>query len=254
MYEDKRQVVRLSKECWDCLDVIRDVGYANAYTFFWSENAKLVQSAIRKIAPDIKGDWLRFKYEGKTETFSLSDQAIGSYKPKIQEFSSFGSAVRVLGAYEDYIRKVVEISHQVIPQEMAAFVKNRKKYIRSINSYIKSELGRGIDLFSEVFRYNPNPSYKPSLEFFFQLRNIAVHNSGIVDERLCKAANNEYIKINGTLKIGDKISWNLSLTLQLQLLLTNLLPEVDPSICRTLKLTEIQKQAYWYFDIEEHLR
>lgn len=251
MYEDKRQVIRLSKDCWHCLEVIKDVGYANAYTFFWSENAKLVQQALRKIAPDIKGDWLRFKYEGKIVTFSLSDQAIRGYKPKVQEFSSFGSAVRMLGAYEDYVRKIVEISNQVIPQKMTTFRNQHKKYIRNTNSFIKFEVGRGIDFFHEVFNYNPHPSYKPLLEFVFQLRNIAVHNSGIADQRLCDAAHSPYVNISGTLKIGDKINWNLSLTLQLQLLLTSILPEVDPLICHTLNLTEIEKRAYWYLNADE---
>ncbi|MBA7682957.1 hypothetical protein ES703_91313 [subsurface metagenome] len=250
MYQDKRKVIRLSKECWDCLDIMKDVSYANVYSFFWAEKAKLVQQAIRKIAPDIKGDWLRFKYEGKTVTFSISDQAIADYKPKIQEFSSFGSAVRMLGAYEDYVQKIVEISYQAIPQEMTAFRNKYKKYIRNMNSFIKSEVGRGIDFFHEVFNYSPHLSYKPSLEFFFQLRNITVHKSGIADQRLCDAANSPYIKITGILKIGDKVNWNLSLTLQLHHLLTSILPEVDPLICRKLRLTEIEKQAYWYLNGE----
>lgn len=248
MYEDKRQVIRLSKDCWHCLEVIKDVGYANAYTFFWSENAKLVQQAIRKIDPDIKGDWRRFKYEGKIVTFSLSDQAIIDYKSKVQEFSSFGSAVRMLGAYEDYVRKIVEISNQVIPQEMTTFRNQHKKYIRNTKSFIKFEVGRGIDFFHEVFDYNPRPAYKPSLEFFFQLRNIAVHNSGIADQRLLDAAHSPYIGISGTLEIGEKVDWNLSVTLQLQDLLTSILPEVDPLICHTLNLTEIEKRAYWYLN------
>lgn len=250
MYEDKRQVVRLSKECWDCLDVIKDVGYANAYTLFWSDQAELIQQAIRKIAPDIKGDWLRFRYEGKTVAFSLSDEAMKVYKPKIQEFSSFGSAVRMLGTYEDYVRNIVKISDQVIPQKMTAFRNKHRRYIRNGNGFIKHEVGRGIDFFHEVFNYNPHPSYKPSLKFFFQLRNVAVHNSGIADQRLCESVNSPYINITGQLNIGDKISWNPSLALQLYHLLINMLPEVDPLTCSTLKLEEIEKQAYWYHDGE----
>jgi hypothetical protein len=89
------------------------------------------------------------------------------------------------------------------------------------------------------------------LEFFFQLRNIAVHNSGIADQRLCDAVNEAYINIIGALKIGEKVGWNLSLTLQLRDLLTSILPEVDPLICRTLKLTEIEKKAYWYLNSDD---
>lgn len=249
MYEDKRQFVRLSKECWDCLDVIKDVQYANAYTFFWLDRLKLVQQAIREIAPDIKDDWLRFKYEGKTVTFSLSDQAIVNYKPKIQEFSSFASAVRMLGAYEDYVRKMVDLSYKIIPQRMQAFKTSHKKDItKRTNSFIKSEVGRGIDFFQEVFNYSPHLSYKPSLEFLYQLRNVTVHNSGIVDRLLYDAANSPFINVIGTLKIGEKVYWNLSSALQLHHLLTDMLPQVDPLICRTLKLSEIAKQAYWYLD------
>lgn len=251
MYRDKRQVVRLSKECWDYLDVIKDVGYANAYTLFWSDHIKLIQQAIRKNAPSIKDDWLRRRYEGKTVTFSLSDNAIKAYKPKIQEFSSFGSAVKILGAYEDYVKKVVEISDQVIPQPMMAFRNKNKKYIHNENSFISYEVGRGIDFFSEVFSYNPHPSYKPALKFFFQLRNIAVHKSGIADKRLIDAANSSHINIMGQLNIGDKISWNPSLLLQLYHLMIDMLTGVDPLICSDLKLTQIEKRAFWYLEAED---
>jgi len=246
---DKRQVVRLSKECWDCLDIIRDVGYANAYTLFWSDQIELIQQAIRKIAPDIKGDWLRFRYEGKTVSLSISENAIKAYKPRIQEFSSFGSAVKILGAYEAYVKKVVEISDQVIPQPMMAFRSKNKKHI--YKGFISYEVGRGIDFFSEVFSYNPHPSYKPALKFFFQLRNIAVHESGIADKRLIDAANSSHINITGQLNIGDKIGWNPSLLLQLQHLMIDMLTGVDPLICSHLKLIQIEKRAFWYLEAED---
>lgn len=249
MYEDKRKTIKLSKECWDCLDILKDVSYANAYTFFWAENIKLVQQDIRKIVPDIKDDWLRFRYEGKTITFSLSDRSIIGYKPKIQEFSSFGSGVKMLGAYENYIRKIVEISHQVIPQEMAKF-KNNHKDISDTKSFIKHKVGRGVDFFSEVFGYIPHPSYRPILQFLFELRNVAVHNSGIVDQRLYDTMNNKYVIINEKLKIGDTIKWDLSISLQLYHLLISILSEVDPHIYPTLKLPVIEKQTYWYLDDE----
>lgn len=251
MYRDKRQVVRLSKECWDCLDVIKDVGYSNAYTLFWSDQIKLIQQAIRKIAPEIKGDWLRFRYEGKTVTFSLSENAIKAYKPKIQEFSSFGSSVRILGAYEVYVKKVVEISDHIIPQRMASFRQKHERYIRNVNGFIKHEMGRGIDFFHEVFNYNPHPSYKPSLKFIFQFRNVTVHNSGIADQRLIDAANSPHINITGKLNIGDKVSWNPSLALQLYHLMIDMLTGVDPLICSHLKLIQIEKRAFWYLDAED---
>lgn len=248
MYEDKRPAIKLSKECWNCLDILKDISYANAYTFFWADQIKLVQQGIRKIAPDIKEDWLRFRYEGKTVTFSLSDEAIIGYKPKIQEFSSFGSGVKMLGAYENYVRRIVEISYQAIPQEMDKFKSSHGKDISDSKSFIKHEVGRGVDFFSEIFGYTPHPSYRPSLQFMFQLRNVAVHNSGIADQRLCAAANNRYVNIEGKLKIGDIVKWNLSISLQLHHLLISILSEVDPHIYPALKLPVIEKQAYWYLD------
>jgi hypothetical protein len=250
MYEDKRPTIKLSKECWDCLDVLKDISYANAYTFFWADQIKLIQQGIRKIIPDINGDLLRFRYEGKTITFSLSDEAIIGYKPKIQEFSSFGSVVKMLGAYENYVRRIVEISYQFIPKEMKNFKSNHRKDIRNTKSFIKHEVGRGVDFFSEVFGYTPHLSYRPSLQFIFQLRNVAVHNSCIADQRLCDAANNKYVNIEGKLKIGDTVKLNLSSSLQLHHLLTSILSEVDPHIYPTLKLPVIEKQAYWYLDDE----
>ena len=250
LYEDKRQLVKLSVQCWDCLDVIKDVGYANAYTFFWSDQLKLVQQAIRKVAPDIKHDWLRFHFEGKTVTFSLSDSAVSSYKPKIQEFSAFGSAVKILGSYEAYVRQIAELSYKTIPVDMEAFRKKHKKHIsRNTNAFVKCEIGRGIDFFQEVFAYRPNPSNKPCLEFLYQLRNIAVHNSGIADQRLCDLAKDPYINTIGrTLEVGMKLHWNLSWVLQLHHLLTEILPQVDPLVSAKLNLTLIEKRAYWYLD------
>ena len=250
LYEDKRPLVKLSEHCWDCLHAIQDVEYANVYTFFWSEQLKLVQQGIRKIAPDIKGDWVRFKFEGKTVTFSLSDKAIISYKPKIQGFSSFGSAVRMLGAYEDYVRKIAGLSNALLSSDMKIFKNNHKNTItKNTNSYVKSGVGRGIDFFQELFKYKPHSSYRPGLEFFYQFRNVSVHNSGIVDERLLDAANNPFISImGGTLQAGMKVEWNLSLVLQLHHLLTDMLPQVDQLVSLRLGLIQSQKRAWWYLD------
>jgi hypothetical protein len=253
LYEDRRQLVKLSVQCWDCLDAIKDVSYSNAYTFFWPDQLKLVQQAIRKIAPDIKGDWLRFHFEGKTVTFSLSDGAVSSYKPKIQEFSAFGSAVKILGSYEAYVRQIAQLSSSTIPSDMEAFRNRHKKHVsRTTNALVKSELGRGIDFFQEVFGYDADRSFRPSLEFLYQLRNVAVHNSGIADQRLCDMAKNPHITITGgTLKVGMKLHWNLSWVLQLQHLLTGSLPQVDPLVSAKLSLPQIEKRAYWYLESSE---
>jgi len=245
MYKDQRKLVRLTEECWHCLSILRDTGYAHMYTVFWAENAQSIQQAVRRMHPDISGDWLRAQIEGKTVTFSLSDEFIESYKPRIVEFSSFGTAVRMLGAYEDYIKRIVDISRKRIPEQIAEF-RARHRGINNRNSFIKAEVGRGVDFAQEVFGFDPQPSYRPCLEFFFQLRNVAVHNSGIVDQRLFDAANNPYIDMVGTLRVGDKISWNPSSTLQLQHLLTEMLPAIDPLVAGMLNLETIEGQAYWY--------
>lgn len=127
MYGNKRQTVELSKQCWECIETIKNVSYANIYMFFLTENMGITQKVIRSIVPTIQGDWLRFKYEGKMVTFSLSNEAIMSYKPKLHEFSFFGSAVKILGAYEYYVRKIAKISSEKIPEKVDLFKNNHKK-------------------------------------------------------------------------------------------------------------------------------
>ena len=246
MYEDKRPVVSLSAQCWQCFKVIQDVGYANSFIFFLSQRLEQVQRAFRTILTDIQGDLFRFHYEEKTVTFSLGDRAINHYRPIIQEFSSFGSAVKILGAYENYIRTIVEISEEVIPEEIDRFKSCQKKTIREVRDYWSHNLGRGIDLMQKLFGWEPNPAYKPSLQFIFHLRNLAVHNQSKADRRLCQLANNQYVQVNGKLHIGFDVSWSLSLNLQLQELLTHMLPEADIIIASKLGLKTIEKRAFWY--------
>jgi hypothetical protein len=251
MYEDIRPIVNLSKECWECLDIIRDVSYANAYTFFWSENLKLVQKGIRSIIPNIKDDLLRFEIQGRTNTFSISDQAIANYRPKIQEFSCFGSAVRMLGAYEEYVQKIVQISYVKISQEIKLFEEKHRRLIQTkVNrkdGFIRYELGRGIDFLNEVFGYTPRPIYKLGLQFFFELRNVTVHQSGIANQRLIDIMNNPYFS-GPQLELGNKVQWHITLILQLHHLFTDFLPEVDPIISNCLGLTTNERQAYWYLE------
>ena len=153
----------------------------------------------------------------------------------------------MLGSYEDFVRRVVELSYQSIPSAMQAFKDNHKKHISSkTSSFVKSDVGRGIDFFQEVFDYQPHESYKPSLECFYEFRNITVHNAGIADRKLCDALNS-YVT-GPKLKIGMKVQWNLSLVLQLEHLLTDMLPSIDPFISSKLGLLQIQNQPYWHED------
>lgn len=253
MYEDKRPLISLSQDCWQCLKVIQDMGYANSFVFLLSEHMKQVQEVIRNRLPDIQGDWLRLRYEGKILTFSLSDQAIAHYKPTIQEFSCFGSAIKIFGAYEQYLRRIVEVSEQDIPQEMTKFRNTHKKSIRRINDLWADKLGRGIDFLHEVFGWNPDPGYRPALRFMFELRNIAVHNAGIANQRLCNLGNNQYIQIKGKFKVGDDVSWNLDMVLQLQHLIISVISEADSYITPKIRLPIIQQRAFWYEDSESNV-
>jgi len=245
MYEDKQSAVSLSKDCWQCLQVIQDVGYAYSYIFFWSSDLKIVQEAIRKIVQDIQGDYFKLDYEGNTVTFSLSDEAISHYRPNIQEFSSLGSAVKILGAYENYIRAIVSLSDEIIPEDMNKFKSDHEKLVRNVDGFWSHKLGRGIDFSSELFGWKPNPAYKPRLQFMFRLRNIVVHNRGIADKTLCQLANNQYVHAEGKLRVGDSVSWNFLTYLQLNSLVIRILPEVDPYISSKLGLTTIERPAFW---------
>lgn len=249
MYEDKRETVRLSDECWNCLESIRDVGYSTAFTFFFLSQIDSFRKVIRKSLPDIKGDWVRYEYQGKQVTFTLSEQAMVEYRPRIEDFNCFAAAVKILGLYEDYVHKIIQISCIEMPQKMKLFEETHRNLIRKKGEkkegFIKYELGRGIDFFQELFGFEPLPLYRPVLQFFFELRNLTVHQSGIVTKRLCDIMDNPCF--TGTkLKVGDRVQWNLGLFLQLQHLLTQLLPEIDPLICLSLNLSSIEKQAYWY--------
>ena len=248
MYEDKRPLMWLSQDCWQCLKIIQDMGYANTFVFLLSKYMKQVQEAVRTGLPDIQGDWLRMRYEGKTLTFSLSDEAILHYKPRIQEFSCFGSAVKILGAYENYLRRIIEASDQDIPQEMSTFRSNHNKSIRQVKDFWGDKLGRGVDFLHEVFGWNPHPSYRPALRFMFELRNIAVHNSGRANQRLCSLANDQHIHVTGTLKVGDNVPWSLSTVLQLEHHIISVVSEADRHITPRVRLPIVEQKAFWYDD------
>jgi len=247
VYETERPLVTLSVECWECLDVFLDVMYTTSYAVFLTDHIKLAQKIIRSMAPNIRGDWLRFRYEGKTLTFSVCDDAIQHYRPRMQEFVSFGAAVRMLGAYESYMRKVGEHAVQVMPEAVDAF-EAAHKCGPGPDRFTGSNVGRGIDLLAEIFGFRPHPSYRPSLGFFYELRNVGVHNASIADERLCNAAKSGYIHVKGMLKVGAPVPWSLSACVQLHHLLTELLQDADPFVWRALGMRTLQKQAYWYLD------
>lgn len=261
MHENQREDVRLSEICCQCLKTIQDVAYANAYTLFCLLHSKPVQETIRKISPQVKkeGDWLRIRFDGMGLIFSIRDEAIELYKPIIQEFQCFGSAVRILGAYENYIGRIVELSRQRMPGEMDKFESDHRKLFKNIKSlniqnFWSDKLGRGIDFFEEVFGWDPPPKYRPALRLMFHSRNLAVHNESIADQKLCRLTGNQHIELVGTFKVGDRAPWNLGTNLQLQHLVIDILSQADPYIAHKLELPTLQKRAFWHADSENNVK
>jgi len=253
MKKDERQEIVLSEICCQYIKDIQDVAYALAYALLSLREYRAIQQRFRSISPQVQkeGDWLRIRFEGMAVSLSISDGAINLYKPIIQEFQCFGSAVRILSIYENYVRKIVEISEQRIPDEMHQFRGThniRTRSARTVGRFWSYELGRGIDFLKEVFNWNPLPSYRPALKLMFHLRNLAVHNNGIADDRLCQLAINPHIERIGKLKAGGKVSWNFGTYLQLQHLVIAVLTDADPYIVNKLKLPTLKQRPFWRVD------
>ena len=253
MKKDERQDIVLSEICCQCLKGIQDVYYALVYGLLSLREYRVMQERFRNISPQIQteGDWLRIRYEGMGVAFSISDDAINLYKPIIQEFQCFGSAVRVLSMYENYIKRIVEIADHQIPDKMIRFrsIHNiRSGRTTAIKSFWSNELGRGIDFLQEVFGWNPSPHYKPGLKLWFHLRNLTVHNNGIADDKLCQLARNPHIESVGNIKAGDKASWNIGNTLQLPQFIILILTDADPYVFNNLNLPTRKQQPFWRVD------
>lgn len=247
MNDNKRQDVVLSEICCQCLKDIQDVSYALGYTLLYLRDYQALQKRFRSISPKVQeeGDWVRIRFEGMAVAFSISDDAIKFYRQSVYEFQCFGSAVRIISIYENYIRRIVEISNQRIPDEITKFKEAHNRLIRKDSSFWSDKLGRGINFLQEVFGWNPLPSYRPGLQLMFHLRNVTVHNNGIADDRLCQLVKNPHIECIGKLKVRDKVSWNLGTVLQLQHLVIEVLTDADHYIVNKLKLPTLKRQPFW---------
>ena len=208
--DERRQDVVLSEICCQCLKDIQDVSYALGYTLLYLRDYQALQKRFRSISPKVQkeGDWVRLRFEGRAVAFSISDDAIKIYGPIIYEFQCFSSAVRTLSIYENYIRRIVEISEERIPDKINNFRSTHNIRSRAKKRFWSDESGRGIDFLHEVFGWNSLPSYRPGLQLMFHLRNLAVHNNGIADDRLCQLTKNPHIECIGKFKVGGQI-WKL---------------------------------------------
>lgn len=246
----KLGIVQRSDIYWSCANTIKAVMYANNFTHFWVDRAHELQNLMRAKAPDVVDDWYRFQISGFTITFSLSDVAIREYQPLVREFSSFGAAVKILGNYEKYFSEIIRKTISKFPEKVDAFSKKYKSgNVKSPNvkNFIWKRLGRGLGFVEEIFAHNFHPSYKPCINFFFELRNVAVHNSNIADEELCDLAKSEFIKCDGKIKAGDKVEWSLLSVLQLNQLAIQILDEVDTVMCSPLNLETTSGHLHWYY-------
>lgn len=109
------------------------------------------------------------------------------------------------------------------------------------------KLGRGLGFVEDIFKHNFHPSYKLCINFFFELRNVAVHNSNIADKELCEVAESEFINCDRKIKAGDKVEWSLLSALQLNQLVVQIMDEVDNVICSPLNLETTSGHLNWYY-------
>ena len=155
------------------------------------------------------------------------------------------------GLPENYVKKIVEISEQRIPDEMHQFRSThniRTRNTRDVGRFWSYELGRGIDFLRQVFNWNPLPKYRPGLQLWFHLRNLTVHNNGIADDKLCQLVKNPNVELFGEPKVGDKVSWNIGNALQLPHFIIQILTDADPYIVNKLKLPTLKQRPFWRID------
>lgn len=241
---------RLSKECWECLKTLQEVGYVYCFVSFWTMHLPQLQQKLRELAPNIKEDVLKLtNKDGDEFIFSMSSEALSNYRPVIQELVYFALAVRMISVYEGYISQVVETSYKHIFNEMALFEAKHKLRDKKGRLYKKrfwsEELGRGIDFLSEIFNWQPNPIYRPALCFLFELRNNTVHNKGIINHKLLKLVSAENTELVGEPKAGERFHWDIQITLELYKLLISVLTEADRYVASKLPLEIIEDRAFW---------
>ena len=109
------------------------------------------------------------------------------------------------------------------------------------------KLGRGLALIEDIFEHKFHPSYKPCINFFFELRNVAVHNANMADERLCELAKSGFIRSNGKISCGDNVEWSLSSAHQLNQLVLQILDEVDTVVISSLMLETTPGHRHCYY-------
>jgi len=248
-FDRKLEKVKRSNVYWKYTDTLKKVMYAHNYTHFWVDRADELTNLMRTKAPDVDNDWYRYQHKEFTLTFSFSDAAIKQYQPIIREFSSFSAAVRILGSYENYFEAIIRATMKTFPEKVKAFshkYKLKKVNIKNVKNLMSTKLCRGIIFVEQLFDYDANPPYKPLINFFFGMRNVAVHNSNIATEKLCKFAESEFINFDRHLNEGDKVEWSFYHALQLNQFVLQISDEIDTVVCPPLRLKTATDYRHWF--------
>jgi hypothetical protein len=246
----KLETVQRSNAYWTNMNIIQAVLNANSFTHFWIDRAGELQGLLRAKAPKVVGDWFRYQCEQFTVTFSFSDDSIRQLQPTVREFSSFGAAVKILGCYESYLLEIIRNTIIRFPEKVCDFSRTHctgNVRTHKGKNFMWKKLGRGIIFLEEIFAHSFHPSYAPCMNFFFELRNVAVHNANIADEALCQLSKSEFINITGQINCGDRMEWSLISLLQLNQFVSQILDEVDALVCSLLMLETIPGRAHWYY-------
>lgn len=242
LHQQADQQVTLSNEAWECIDTINEAMNSAHITIFLSDQMKRTQCHIMDTTPDISGDArFRVKYDdGAVFAFSLSDNDMQKYQPLLHLSICFGVAVKILGAHEAYARKIILHAETARKTNLDCFKKKHK-------TRDPFKIGRGLDFFEEVLGCQmPSNVCKPMLHFFFEMRNVAVHNLSRANARLCEAAKSEYIK-GDPIKEGDLVEWSIDDLNQLHGLMLWLIPSIDRSASSALGLSQMTKVQPWYY-------
>jgi hypothetical protein len=241
MEMDKRKPIVLSELCWKCFDSLKDVSFATTYTHFFTMHSGYLRDGFRKAHPDSIADIYRFLLDGQEVGISISKDAIQYFAPRIQEFAASGLAIKAIGAYENYMRGIEKQGLTIMSDKFTNLAKTHKVF-KKPDWTCSKELGRGIDIFQELFGYSPPPGYRPSLILCFELRNASVHNSSIATQAVHDAS----MDLGTPINIGDPVPWNLHNCFELHHLFVDYLPVVDSLVSPILQLKTKLGIPYWF--------
>ncbi len=244
---------RLSDLCWNSLKKIRELAYSSGLTLFLTHI--IPSNVICNIAREMRGTEISsssestlvsYEYQGIREEFRLDEKELDRYRPLILEANYLNRIVQIISEYERYLADLVKESNRLLPQEMRQFDQRHKlQRKKTPNCYWNVKNGRGTVFLKDMFHNDLNSNYEPKLVFHYHVRNIGVHNRGLVDERFITLSKYPIINIDGNLRPGAKVVFNPQLVMQLQELIFELLLNIDQHIVDRLKLATHEEEKFW---------